>query len=211
MARPFRHEAESRQPDLRGRHRARTSSAASSPTPSACSRCSRTCCPTPSSSPQQGGVKLHGLAGRRAAGARTTRCSSTRPRWSPSRCPTPASAFRPKSRRSSSRPSSRPTPAPAANTAAPASASRSAANSPTCSAARSSCAATPGVGSTFTLYLPLTYVGAPAAARPATSGAAPALASARRRERADSAPAERPIEPIVRRPATSSSRATTSC
>ncbi len=78
---------------------------------------------------------------------------------SPSKSPTPASAFRRKSRRSSSRRSSRPTPAPAASTAAPASASPSAASWPTCWAAKSSCAAPPGVGSTFTLYLPLTYVG----------------------------------------------------
>ena len=46
-----------------------------------------------------------------------------------------------RSSRSSSRRSSRPTPAPAASTAAPASASPSAASWPTCSAARSSCAA----------------------------------------------------------------------
>ena len=59
---------------------------------------------------------------------------------------TPASASRSRSRRSSSRRSSRPTPAPAASTAAPASASRSAASWRTCSAARSSCAARPGVG-----------------------------------------------------------------
>ena len=59
-------------------------------------------------------------------------CRSTRrARWSPSRSPTPASAFRSRSRRSCSRPSSRPTPAPAASTAAPASASPSAASSPT--------------------------------------------------------------------------------
>ena len=48
-------------------------------------------------------------------------------------------------------------PAPTANTAAPGSGWRSAANWRTCWAAKSSCAARPGVGSTFTLYLPLEH------------------------------------------------------
>ena len=59
---------------------------------------------------EQGGVRLSVSAAPRAAGAPTIRCSATRRRWSPSRCPTPASASRPRSRRSSSRRSSRPTP-----------------------------------------------------------------------------------------------------
>ena len=50
-------------------------------------------------------------------------------------------------------------PAPAANTAEPVWAWPSAANWPACWAAKSSCAAHPGKGSTFTLYLPQTYVG----------------------------------------------------
>ena len=49
--------------------------------------------------------------------------------------------------------------APAASTAAPASAWPSAANWRACWAAKSSCAATPGVGSTFALYLPIQYAG----------------------------------------------------
>ena len=53
VARPFRHEAENRKLSLRGHGRSATWAAASSPTPSACSRCSRTCSPTPSSSPSR--------------------------------------------------------------------------------------------------------------------------------------------------------------
>ena len=149
---------------VRRRRSTRISAAASSPTPSACSRCSRTCCPTPSSSPSRAACGST-CRPRSAAGARSIRCSTRRRPWSPSRCPTPASAFRWKSRRSSSRRSSRPTPAPAANTAAPASASPSAASWRTCSAAKSSCAARPASGSTFTLYLPLKYVGPPTPCR----------------------------------------------
>ena len=112
-----------------------------------------------------------------------------------SRCPTPASASRPRSSASSSRRSSRPTPAPAANTAAPASAWRSAASCRTCSAARSSCAARPAAGSTFTLYLPLDYVGpatrnAPSARRGVHgTQCVPALSCGR--------PSEMPIEQVA--------------
>ena len=73
---------------------------------------------------------------------------------------TRASASRPTSSRSSSRRSSRPTAAPAASTAAPAWAWRSAAKSPACWAARFGWPARPDVGSTFTLYLPQTFVAA---------------------------------------------------
>ena len=90
---------------------------------------------------------------------RPPRPGQRQPPWSPSRLPTRASAFRPKSRESSSRRSSKPTPAPAANMAAPAWAWRSAANWPACLAAKFNCAARPDEGSTFTLYLPQTYVG----------------------------------------------------
>ena len=70
----------------------------------------------------------------------------------------PVSAFRRTSRRSSSRRSSRRTAPPAASTAAPGWACRSAASWRACWAARSGCRALPGVGSTFTLYLPQVYV-----------------------------------------------------
>ena len=113
-------------------------------------------------------MRLNVVGGDAAAGRRAIRSSARRRASSPSRSPTPASASRPRSSASSSRPSSRPTPAPAASTAAPASAWRSAASWPACSAARSSCAATPGVGSTFTLYLPLRYVGPTGLARAAS-------------------------------------------
>ena len=55
--------------------------------------------------------------------------------------------------------------APAANTAAPVSVSPSAASSPTCSAAKSTCAARRTSAATFTLYLPLKYVGSTIGAR----------------------------------------------
>ena len=140
IARPFRHEADNRQlsfdveidPASRPQHHDRLQAPAAGAQEPAVQR-----------------LQVH-RAGRRAAdrhrrrsaaGARSTRCStSRRPSWR-SKCPTPASAFRWRSRRSSSRRSSRPTPAPAASTAAPASASPSAASWRTCSAAKSSCAA----------------------------------------------------------------------
>ena len=67
----------------------------------------------------------------------------------------PASGSRRSCRRRCSRPSPRRTARPRASTAAPGSGSRSAATSSACSAARSRCRASPGVGSTFTVYLPL--------------------------------------------------------
>ena len=154
IARPFRHEAETRQSVVRGQDRSQSR-------PQHHDRLQ-----APAAGAQEPAVErlqVH-RAGRRAAerlgrdGRLERGSSGAQPgarRWSPSRSPTPASAFRPRSRRSSSRRSSRPTPAPAASMAAPASASRSAANWRTCSAARSSCAARPASGSTFTLYLPL--------------------------------------------------------
>ena len=129
----FRHEAESATcvpTDVR-----RRMGRPSRPIRSACCRCSRTCCPTPSSSRRRERA-LH-------VGARAKRLER-RPSDSESGAavvafasPTPASASRPRSRGSSSRRSSRPTPAPRASTAAPAWAWRSAASSRTCSAARS--------------------------------------------------------------------------
>jgi hypothetical protein len=93
----------------------------------------------------------------------------------------------PRSRRSSSRRSSRPTPAPAASTAAPASASRSAASWRP-ARRRDPAAQHAGRGSTFTLYLPLSYVGPRGASRrePSAHGRA-----RRRRRRADAPTARR--------------------
>jgi signal transduction histidine kinase len=134
VARTFHHEAEPRASASRSTSTQRLPRR-SRATPSACSRSSRTCCRTRSSSP------------RRAV----SRCGASCPSgWTPdhsvlrraqrawrSRGRTRASASRRTSRSSSSRRSSRPTPARAASTAAPALASPSAASWPRCSAARS--------------------------------------------------------------------------
>ena len=127
---------------IRHPYRSQSRDAASSPTPSVCSRCSRTCCRTLSNSPLRAAYGSMSPL-RSAVGAPDTRCWARRRRWWRSRCPTPASAFRWRSRRSSSRPSSRPMPRPAASTAAPASVSPSVASSPACSAAKSICAVLP--------------------------------------------------------------------
>ena len=50
VERTFRHVAETEERRLRGRFRSRSCPSRSSPMPSGCSRSSRTCCPTPSSS-----------------------------------------------------------------------------------------------------------------------------------------------------------------
>ena len=92
---------------------------------------------------EHGGVRLNDLRGAGGLERGSSDPSEGRLAWSRSKSPTPASASRPRSRRSSSKPSSRPTPAPAASMAARASALRSAANLPTCWAARFSCAARP--------------------------------------------------------------------
>ena len=89
----------------------------------------------------QGGVRLNVSA---ALGGWSAEPSGAQPgvaAWWRSKFPTPASAFRWKSRRSSSRPSSRPTRPPAASTAVPALVSPSAANWQACWAAKSICAA----------------------------------------------------------------------
>ena len=64
---------------------------------SACSRSSRTCCPTPSSSPTQGHVDVRVGRSTERLDPPTIRCSARRRRSSPSRSRTPASASRPRS------------------------------------------------------------------------------------------------------------------
>ncbi len=135
------------------------SAAASSPTPSACSRCSRTCCPTPSSSPSRAAC---GSTCRRPRRRLERRASGAQPGAGGGG----VRGVRHRHRHSAGKAEDhlRGVPAgrclaPAANTAAPASASPSAASCRTCSAAKSSCAARPAWAATFTLYLPLKYVG----------------------------------------------------
>ena len=128
----------------------------------------------------------------RARRGRAARLRRPTRRTSPSRCATPASAFRRTSRTSSSRRSARPTAAPTASTAAPAWACRSRATWRACSAATSRVQSTPGEGSIFTLTLPLRLHGA--GARRACASATGARAARRaqpsraRRRGADTQP-----------------------
>ncbi len=131
----------------------------------------------------EGGVRLSGVARGERLERRPSDAAPRAARWWPSRCPTPASAFRRRSSASSSRRFSRPTPAPAASTAAPGLGLRSAASSPTCWAAKSNCAARPAMGSVFTLYLPLTYLGSARAKRSSAPSESAQPARPRRRRR----------------------------
>ena len=130
VARPFRHEAESRQADA--------STCSSIPSSTAASTTDSKRLQQVLEEPAVERLQVH-RAGRRqaqrlpdrhAAGARITRCSNSAADGGRLRGRrTPASASRRRSSGSSSRRSSRPTRAPAASTAAPASGWRSAASS----------------------------------------------------------------------------------
>ena len=92
VERTFRHVAESKNLDFMIRLDDRTCRRRCSPTPSACSRSSRTCCRTPSSSPTTARSRSPSSRSPPAAGALATTRSIARRRCSRSRSPTPASA-----------------------------------------------------------------------------------------------------------------------
>ena len=152
---------------------------------------------------EKGGVRLRvslrqGRLESQPSGAQPGAAASWR-----SKSPTPASAFRRKSRRSSSKPSSRPMRAPAAAMAARAWASRSAANCRVCWAAKSICAARRALGSTFTLYLPLKYAGQRERQPPADPAGVSIRASSitpapERRGRTDAGRPPHPSSPAIR-------------
>ena len=123
-------------PGLRGRARSARCRRRSRPTPSGCSRCSRTCCPTRSSSPSAGSVSLTADARHRrlepgtgAAQRRQRRGGLLRHRHRHRHPQGQAGVIFEAFQQADA--------APAASTAAPAWACRSAARSPACSAARS--------------------------------------------------------------------------
>jgi signal transduction histidine kinase/HAMP domain-containing protein len=111
-----------------------------SPTCGGSARSSRTCSPTPSSSPGRATCASRSASPSADGARRPTRSPGPRPSW---RCgsATPGSASTPSSSTGSSRPSRRATAPPHGCTAAPASACRSAASWSACWEARSPCPA----------------------------------------------------------------------
>ena len=154
IARPFRHEAETRQLafDVEiDSHLGRSITTDSKRLQQVLRICSRM-----RSFTEHGGVRLTVTAAV-MAGARSTRSSVSRLPWWRSRLSTPASALHLKSRRSFSRRSSRLMRVPAANTAAPAwDSNQPRARKP---ARRRNPPARAEPRRTFTLYLPTKYVG----------------------------------------------------
>ena len=137
VERSFRHVAEAKHVGFDIRARRHACPRPSSPTSSACSRSSRTCCRMPSSSPHQGSVALTIAT---ATERLVARQRGAEPRQQRDRVLGVRHRHRHLGRtssRSCSRPSSRPTARPRASTAAPASAWPSAANWRACWAARS--------------------------------------------------------------------------